>query len=203
MHLRSAKRGLSDKQIDTLGFKSTPPPFLCRSLTDRLIQQGCTVQGVPGFYLDEGGRWTVKFFRRTSGILIPAVGIDGFNPRRTDIAGYPNERIKTIRRIKRGTKYIWLSSSNRNMGVTSGSPVHFIGNPCSRTIYITEGLLKADIAHMLMDRSFVAVAGANNIQQLDSLFGALAQNGTELIVEATDMDKFSNNMTSRGASKYI
>ena len=35
LHLRSAKRGLSDKQIDTLGFKSTPPPFLCRSLTDR------------------------------------------------------------------------------------------------------------------------------------------------------------------------
>ena len=87
------------------------------------------------------------------------------------------------------------------MGVTSGSPVHFIGNPCSRTIYITEGLLKADIAHMLMDRSFVAVAGANNTQQLDPLFGVLAQNGTELIIEAADMDKFNNHMTSRGASR--
>lgn len=200
LHLRSAKRGLSDKQIDTLGFKSTPPPFLCRSLTDRLIQQGCTVQGVPGFYLDEGGRWTVKFFRRTSGILIPAVGIDGLIRGAQILLDTPMKD-KNDPPDKAGTKYIWLSSSNRNMGVTSGSPVHFIGNPCSRTIYITEGLLKADIAHMLMDRSFVAVAGANNVQQLDSMFAALAQNGTELIVEANDIDKFSNNMTSRGASK--
>lgn len=49
-HLRSPKRGLSDEQIDALGFKSTPPPFLCRSITERLIKQGCKVQGVPGFY---------------------------------------------------------------------------------------------------------------------------------------------------------
>ena len=48
-HLRSPKRGLSDEQIDALGFKSTPPPFLCRSITERLIKQGCKVQGVPGF----------------------------------------------------------------------------------------------------------------------------------------------------------
>ena len=54
---------------------------------------------------------------------------------------------------------------------------------------------------MLMDRSFVAVAGANNVGPLDPLFAALARNGTELIVEANDMDKFNNNMTSKGASK--
>ena len=28
-HLHSPKRGLSDEQIDRIGFKSTPPPFLC------------------------------------------------------------------------------------------------------------------------------------------------------------------------------
>ena len=200
LHLRSDKRGLTDVQIDTLGFKSTPPPFLCRSITDRLIQQGCTVQGVPGFYLEEGGSWTVKFHRRTAGILIPAVGIDGLIRGAQILLDTPIKD-KNDPPDKAGTKYIWLSSSNRNMGVTSGSPVHFIGNPRSRTIYITEGLLKADIAHMLMDRSFVAVAGANNLQQLDPLLAALAQNGTELIIEANDMDKFNNNMTSRGASK--
>lgn len=58
-HLRSPKRGLSDEQIDALGFKSTPPPFLCRSITERLIKQGCKVQGVPGFYQDNGGHWTI------------------------------------------------------------------------------------------------------------------------------------------------
>ncbi len=63
-HLRSPKRGLSDEQIDALGFKSTPPPFLCRSITERLIKQGCKVQGVPGFYQDNGGHWTMAFIKR-------------------------------------------------------------------------------------------------------------------------------------------
>ena len=76
-HLCSEKRGLTDEQIQECGFKSTPPFFLCRRLTERLIRQGCTVAGVPGFYMDEHGQWTVKFGSRTSGILIPAVGIDG------------------------------------------------------------------------------------------------------------------------------
>ena len=87
------------------------------------------------------------------------------------------------------------------MGVTSGSPVHFIGNPFARTIYVTEGILKADIAHVLLNRSFVAVAGANNVAQLGPLFALLAQNGTELIIEAHDMDKYSNEMIAKGSSK--
>ena len=57
-HLREV-RGLTDDQIERFGFKSTPPPYLCKSLTARLLKQGCTLQGVPGFYLAEDGRWTV------------------------------------------------------------------------------------------------------------------------------------------------
>ena len=70
-------RGLTDNQIDKLGYKSTPPVWLCLKLTERLIQQGCTVQGVPGFYLGDNGKWTVKFNTKTAGILIPVKGIDG------------------------------------------------------------------------------------------------------------------------------
>ena len=67
-HLQSV-RGLSDDEITRFGFKSTPPPFLCRSLTNRLVKAGCKVQGVPGFYVDDNGCWTVKFHQRTSGII--------------------------------------------------------------------------------------------------------------------------------------
>ena len=74
-HLHSPKRGLSDEQIDRIGFKSTPPPFLCRSITERLMKQGCKVEGVPGFYLDDSGRWTMNFYRKNAGILIPGDGI--------------------------------------------------------------------------------------------------------------------------------
>lgn len=199
-HLRSAKRGLTDEQIKKLGFKSTPPPFMCRSITERLLKQGCTVQGVPGFYLDDNGRWTVKFYSRLSGIIIPAVGIDGLIHGAQILLDTPIKD-KDDPPDKAGTKYVWFSSSNRKMGVTSGSPVHFVGNPFARTIYVTEGLLKADIASSLMNRSFAATAGAGNVAQLDPLFALLAANGTELIIEADDIDKYSNKMTSNGASK--
>ena len=199
-HLCSEKRGLTDEQIDCLGFKSTPPYFLCRSLTERLIKQGCKVEGVPGFYLHEGGYWTLKCSSRTAGILIPAVGIDGLIRGMQVLLDVPFKD-RDDPPEKAGTKYIWLSSSAKNMGVTSGSPVHFIGNPFARTIYVTEGILKADIAHVLLNRSFVAVAGANNVQQLGPLFALLAQNGTELIIEAHDMDKYSNEMIAKGSSR--
>ena len=199
-HLRSEKRGPGDGQIDSLGFKSTPPCFLCRSLTERLIKQGCKVEGVPGFYLHEGGYWTLRFSSRTAGILIPAVGVDGLIRGMQILLDKPFKD-KNDPPEKAGTKYIWFSSSGKNMGTTSGSPVHFIGNPFARTIYVTEGILKADIAHCLLNRSFVAVAGANNVQQLGPLFALLAQNCTELNIEAHDMDKYSNEMIAKGSSK--
>lgn len=199
-HLRSEKRGLSDEQIERFGFKSTPPPAVCRVLTERLLKQGCTVQGVPGFYLDDFGRWTVNFGSWSSGILIPAIGVDGLLRGAQILLDKPM-RSKDDPPDKKGAKYIWFSSSNKNMGVGAGSPIHFVGNPFARTVYVTEGLLKADIAHCLMNRSFVAIAGANNVGQLEPLFRLLAQNGTELVIEAHDMDKFSNKAISAGASK--
>lgn len=198
-HLR-LKRGLTDTQIDELGYKSTPPPYLCRSYTERLLKQGCAIQGVPGFYLNEGDKWTVKFYKRTAGIIIPVHGIDGLI-RGAQIRLDVPIKNKDDPPDKEGTKYIWLSSSNKKMGITSGSPIHFIGNPFSRVVYVTEGYLKADVSHYLMNRSFAATAGANNVSQLGPLFAFLSQNGTEVIVEAEDMDKFRNDKVTRGASK--
>ena len=51
-HLHEA-RGLSDDQIEQFKLRSTPPPSLCRLLTERLIRAGYTVQGVTGFYLND------------------------------------------------------------------------------------------------------------------------------------------------------
>ena len=47
-------------------------------------------------------------------------------------------------------------------------------------------------AHVLMNRTFAATGGAGCIAQLDSLFELLHRNGTEEIIEAEDMDKYSN-----------
>ena len=167
-HLRSPKRGLSDEQIDALGFKSTPPPFLCRSITERLIKQGCKVQGVPGFYQDGGGHWTMAFCQKTAGILIPAIGFDGM------LQGFQIKldiplKNKDDPPEKPGAKYIWFSSSSKKNGTGSGSPVHLVGNPSARVVYVIEGLLKADISHCLTGRTFAAIAGANNTSPLDAI----------------------------------
>ena len=102
---------------------------------------------------------------------------------------------------KSGAKYIWLSSVGRPHGVTSGSPLHFVGEPFAKTVYVTEGLLKADIAHCLTGRSFVAVAGVNNLNGLESALCRMAQNGTKLVVEAYDMDKLENDYVGAAAEK--
>ena len=54
-----------------------------------------------------------------------------------------------------------------------------------------------------MDRSLASTAGANNLKGLEELFQFLAENGTQEIIEAQDMDKFSNPMTSKGASQIF
>ena len=193
------KRGLTDGQIDELGYKSTPPFYLCRKLTERLIEKGCTVKGVPGFYMKDN-HWTAKFYSKAAGILIPVRGIDGL------IRGMQIRLDVPIKNEddppdKEGSKYIWLSSAGKPMGVSSGSPVHFVGDPMARAVYITEGFLKADVAHCLMNRTFAATAGANNTAQLEMLFQLLKQNGTQMTVEAVDMDKYRNENVDKGASQ--
>ena len=198
-HLRN-KRGLSDVQIESFGFKSTPPQRLCPDLTAKLIQAGHTVQGVPGFYKNKIGRWTVNFHSFKAGILIPYRSVDGL------IRGLQIRLDRPIKSAddppdKKGAKYLWLASSGKPYGVSSGSPIHFAGDPSSRVVYVTEGALKADIAHALMNRTFAAAGGAGCTSQMDELFDFLKRNGTEEIIEAMDMDKYSNKGVFRGTSK--
>lgn len=197
-HLRTV-RGLTDERMDGFGFKSTPPSQLCRDLTQRLIQHGCRVQGVPGFYVNDYGKWTVKFYTRTSGILIPQRGVDGLLRGLQIRLDHPI-RDKDDPPDKEGTKYLPLTSTGKKQGVSAGCPIHFVGDPHARVVYVTEGALKADIAHALTGRTFAATVGANNPNGVDELFAFLHRSGTEEIIEAEDMDKYRNTEVNRGAA---
>ena len=179
-------RGLSEDEIRLNGYKSTPV-FGFDRLTKALIDKGCVVEGVPGFYKKENGTWTMNFKSYCSGILIPMRTMSGL------IQGF-QIRLDNPIVDKKGkkTKYIWFSSVDNEMGVSSTSPVHFVGNPCAQSVYVTEGGLKADVAHALSGRTFLAVAGAGNIQGLAEPFEILRNNGTKKIFEAFDMDKTVN-----------
>ncbi len=192
-------RGLTDEQIEHLGYKSVPPFYLCRPLTEKLLQKGYQLEGVPGFY-QKDGHWTVLFASRMAGILIPcrdmernicACQIRLDTPLKND--DDPPD--------KDGAKYIWLSSAGKPKGTSSGSPSHFVGEPNAGVVYVTEGLLKADISHYLMNRTFVSTAGANNTASLEALFKRLSENGTHTIIEAEDMDKYRNKTVNMGAVK--
>lgn len=197
-HLKTV-RGLSDNQIEKLGYKSTPAFYLCRPLAERLLKKGYHLEGVPGFY-QKDGQWTVLFSSRTAGILIPVRSLD------RQICGCQIRLDTPLKNEddppeKSGAKYIWLSSSGKPKGTSSGSPVHFVGDSNAGVVYVTEGFLKSDVAHYLMNRTFVATAGANNTAQLEVLLKQLADNGTHTIIEAEDMDKYRNQAVNKGALK--
>ena len=193
-------RGLNDDQIDYLGLKSTPSFKLRHVIPRRLQERGCTLAGVPGFFVDRYGKWTVNFTTWTAGILIPTRDMDGL------ISGAQIRLDKPIKDDEsdpeeQGTKYIWFSSSNKSKGTSSGCPVNLIGNRYAHTVYITEGAFKAGIAHCLMKRTVLSIQGANNLNGVKEAFLTLKDHGTQLIVEALDIDKFNNVAVAKGAQK--
>lgn len=194
-HLRTV-RGLTDEQIDRIGFKSTPPFYKGKVIAKRLLNAGLQVDGVPGFYT-KNGIWTAAFSSYTQGILIPVRGIDGL------IHGI-QIRLDVPLKNKDGTdgaKYIWFSSQSKENGTSSGSPVQFIGNIKAKKVFFTEGYLKSYIAHCLTGKSFVAISGANNTAGIDEIISSLTENGTEEIVDAMDIDKFRNPLVADGVNK--
>ena len=67
--------------------------------------------------------------------------------------------------------------------------MHFIGNPADKTVYVTEGALKADIAYSFCKKTFVALVGVSNYRALEPIFAQLKRNGVENIVEAIGRSK--------------
>lgn len=75
------------------------------------------------------------------------------------------------------------------MGVSSGSPVHVIGNLDAETMYVTEGALKGTIAHYLSGDTFLCAPGVNQYRSLHPVLEGLSKRNLKLVYEAYDMDK--------------
>lgn len=184
-------RGLSEEDIYRFGYKSTPA-FGFVKITETLTSLDCRLDGIPGFYKKEG-RWLTNFCSSCSGVIIPVMSMDG------KIQG---AQIRLDRPIN-DRKYIWFSSSDKDSGTGAGSPVHFVGDPADAAVYVTEGPLKATVAHVLSGKTFAAVAGVNQYNALEELLSRLKNNGTKTIVETYDMDKLTNPHVEKGCEKLI
>lgn len=174
-------RGFTEQQIEQNEYKSTPV-FGFKKIAASLQKQGCTLCGVPGFYQEEDGKWSMRFTSKSSGFMIPIRNVHGL------IVGM---QIRLDRPYD-GRKYIWFSSAGMKTGVTSGSPVHLAGEVGDKTVFVTEGPLKGDLAHALSGRCFVCVPGVNQYANLKSVLRFLKECGTTRIYEAYDMDKLLN-----------
>ena len=186
------RRGLTEEQIRHYGYKSTPVLGFTR-LAAAVMEHGCTVAGVPGFYVNTSGEWTTNFQAKCPGFLVPVRDMNGRIQAAQIRLDHPA-----------GTcKYIWFSSSERVLGIGSGSPVHFVGDPHAKTITFTEGGLKGTITHCLTGETLICNAGAGQSENIIKLFPQLKANGVEEILSGYDMDLESNEHVRRGCVKIL
>lgn len=186
------RRGLTEEQIERYGYKSAPA-YGFNGLADKVTENGCPVKGVPGFYVDDKGCWTVRFHPKTSGIVIPVLSTSG------QIQG---AQIRLDRPFD-GRKHIWFSSSEKTNGVGSGSPVHFAGPMNVKTVCVTEGGLKGTIAHCLTGWTFACLAGAGQYANFAKYLPYLKNCGVEEIAVAYDMDLLDNSHVREWCLKLL
>lgn len=190
------RRGLPESYIDARNYVSVPKGQgkVCASLLERL---GMKLNNVPGFYRDKDGTYNMVDFYE--GYFIP---IRDFNNR------IQSFQIRNMNGDK-NRKYIHFSSSTQNEGVPAKTYVHFACDFIDSTpilgkeIVLTEGPLKADIAHYASGVPFIAVPGVNSLSELEKILPILKEYGVEKISTAYDMDYIDKPEVKRAEEKMF
>jgi len=181
-------RGLSQRDIDRLGYKTTPVVGTT-AIAKQLQSQGHYLAGIPGFYRNESDNWVFVHERR--GILIPVRNKDGL------IQGLQIRRDNVNRR-----KFRWVSSAERKDGCKAEGWPHLAG-PVRSVLVLTEGPMKADVIHALSGLTVLAVPGVNALTQLRSTLAELRGEGLTEIKTAFDMDFFTNCHVQNGYNSLL
>lgn len=186
------RRGLPEGIIIANKYRSIPTSKAWEYRIVQKIMKKYSVSdfyGVPGFHLDEQNDWKANF--STPGFLIPVRNFEG------KIVG------AQIRSDSGTPKYLAFSSSYRKGGTKSTSSVHCVGRfqDFPKTVYLTEGPLKADIAHYFTGYPFLAVQGVNNQKYIEKTFAKLKALGVQRISECFDMDKRKNVQVQKAVAQ--
>ena len=175
------RRGLTKEEIfrmKQLGYKSTCAEDSV-AVARRLIKSGCNLKGVPGFFVNRNGDWEIAFYKKNSGYLCPVWSFDGRLAAFQIRLDVPYQK----------RKYIWLSSAKLNKGCSPGSPVSLSGDLDVRRVFVTEGILKAEITHQRTGETYIGNPGVMNHKELKQMLIQLKEQGLREVVEANDMDK--------------
>ena len=195
-------RGLTGDQIDRFGYKSLPRDR--KAICKKLLQMGCILEGVPGFYKDKDSAWTMNVFG--TGIFVPWVNAKGqieFLQIRKDKAdplcrncshcedgkclssGRETDKSSTCDSFKeKGMRYFTFSSPDKECG--SGARTWIHGRKGEKAdswkeVFITEGALKADVASAISGKNFLAVQGVGNTGDLPRVLHNLHYKGLEKV----------------------
>ncbi len=189
-------RGLSGNDIVRLGYRTTPAVRSAKIVAE-LLNRGCRLQGVPGFYLDqESGIWKLDI--RASGIMIPDRNCRG------EIEAVQIRLDKSY-----NAKFNLLTSAEKYYGTTASCCPHFIGfNENTESVILTEGLMKADIAYCLSvelghPHAFVGLTGVANTNQYLRALEELKRFGVKKIKVAFDMDAFTNENVMQARERVL
>lgn len=187
-------RGFTNEVIEGLGYKSAPQiNSECQDLAHSLRwDDGLMLEGIPGFFeeeIDDEMEWSmVRSFY--GGTMIPVRSIDkkiqGFQVRQ-DV---PSSN-------KEVPKFVWMSSSNKESGTGSRTFSHFAGYP-ERSIFFTEGPLKADLIRHFTNWSGLAVPGVKAIKEAEIMLEELKELGVKKVNIAYDMDWKTNHHVEEG-----
>ena len=171
-------RGLNEERIRQNMYRSLPQSRAARQFLSGILADFHDLEGIPGFYVNNG-RWDIA---GRPGLLIPYCDKDGY------IQGL---QVRLDDETKPERKYRWLSSRGMSHGTRSRSYLHVTGNHNAKTVYLTEGALKGDVASFLdNDALFVCFAGVTAIADLKDVL--LSMKGVREAVIALDMDKLIN-----------
>lgn len=172
-------RGLSDDAVRHFQYRTAPTENL-QGLAQNLIQTGCDLYGVPGFYRDAQGGWTLASYRR--GIMIPC---------RDRFGRIQSLHIRLDKKLKRGGKFLTFSSTDKPDGAGAENWCHIAG-PIQPEILLIEGYMKADIVHHFTGRTVLAIPGVTSTQQLITTLKELSGLGVRRVMTCFDMDYMKN-----------
>lgn len=180
------RRGLNESAIFQRGYRSVPQDPPLRWKAARFLLQRCgSLEGVPGFYLREGKKGPYWDFLSPKGYFIPVRDHQG--------------KVQALKIRLDSGGYVWFSSEGRPGGSSSGSPPHYTGG--SGKVWVTEGPLKADVAHFLSGGApFIGTGGVHATKEVPDLLKAL---GATNVLVAFDADQFTNRNVQKALREFL
>lgn len=197
-HYRSLlARGFTEEDIRRIKFRSITKRKGRCEYSERLIQTGFDLEGIPGFYLDPNlDKWVM--YSPYDGIIYPQKN-----------RNLKNTFLSIRRDYASKNKYVWFSSAGKleHKGSSLSSIrdypglLHYVGDFNGGILIITEGQIKAEVIYSIFRRLYpklkISILGQSGVcaqSVLPAALDKLSGKGFYLIVEAYDRNKFTKDV---------